>query len=287
MSRQQFREIDLSKWRQVGEGGNGKTYICPDDPDVLLKVNNARLSTLEAVTKEYNVSRKVQETGLSVPRMKEIVRVSGVYGTITERIAGKKSLSKICHDSPEKTEEMAEFLCERAKELFSKECDTEFFPDRKKQLLSALEKATFLGKETLGIISAFARNIPDCTTCVHGDLQMGNLIVSEGKYYWIDLDRFGYGDPMFDIGHLYLLCKVYSSMKRVQELFHISKEQFDRFWDAFARAYTGKDNHEEFDLQAKRFACIDIILRTHFMKPTFLEKMFFKMHVRKLIGAFK
>lgn len=287
MSQQQFREIDLSKWRQVGEGGNGKTYICPDDPDVLLKVNNSRLSTLEAVTKEYNVSRKVQETGLSVPQMKEIVRVSGVYGTITERIAGKKSLSKICHDSPEKTEEMAAFLCERAKELFSKECDTAFFPDRKKQLLSALEKATFLGKETLGIISDFARNIPDCTTCVHGDLQMGNLIVSEGKYYWIDLDRFGYGDPMFDIGHLYLLCKVYSSMKRVQELFHISKEQFDRFWDAFARAYTGKDDHEEFDLQAKRFACIDIILRTHFMKPTFLEKMFFKMHVRKLIGAFK
>ena len=33
-----FKNIDISTWTQVGEGGVGKTYTHPDNPDILLKV---------------------------------------------------------------------------------------------------------------------------------------------------------------------------------------------------------------------------------------------------------
>ena len=49
MEQTNYPYIDLSAWKQVGEGGNGKTYENPSRPDVILKVNNARLSTLKAV----------------------------------------------------------------------------------------------------------------------------------------------------------------------------------------------------------------------------------------------
>ena len=35
-----FKEIDLSAWTQVGEGGFGTTYINEKEPNVILKVSH-------------------------------------------------------------------------------------------------------------------------------------------------------------------------------------------------------------------------------------------------------
>ena len=281
-----YPQIDLSQWQQVGEGGNGKTYINSAQPDVILKVNNARLSTLEAVRHEYEVSKAVGSLGIPVPRMHDMVRVGEAYATISERIVGKQSLSRICHDHPERIEEMASLLSEKGKQLFATPCKTDFFPSRRQQMMQALSGATFLGKKTLQKIRDFAETIQENDYCVHGDYQMGNLIQAGDKCYWIDLDRFAHGDPMFDIGHLYLVCMVYSSMKQARELFHMEEDQLHRFWDAFATAYTGQSDHSEFDHLTGKYAALDIILRTIFVKPTFLEKLFFKMHINRLVKQF-
>lgn len=281
-----YPQIDLSQWQQVGEGGNGKTYVNPAQPDVILKVNNARLSTLEAVGHEYEVSKAVGSLGIPVPKMHDMVRVGDVYATISERIVGKQSLSRICHDQPERIEEMAKLLCEKGKQLFSTQCKTDYFPSRRQQMMQALDGATFLNKKTLRKIRAFAQTIQEDDHCVHGDFQMGNLIQAGDKCYWIDLDRFAHGDPMFDIGHLYLVCMVYSAMKQARDLFHMEEDQLHSFWNAFAIAYSGKEDHTEFDRLAGKYAALDIILRTIFVSPNFLEKLFFKMHIKRLVKKF-
>ena len=286
MSLNQYKQINLADWQQVGEGGNGKTYVNPAEPDLILKVNNERLSTFEAVKHEFDVSKAVESLGLSAPKMYEMVRVGEAYATLSERIKDKKSLSRICHDSPERTEEMARLLAEKGKELFATPCNTDFFPSRKEQVLWAIDHATFVNKKNRALIRAFAESIPENGHCIHGDFQTGNIIQAGDKYYWIDLDRFAHGDPMFDIGHLFQICKIYAPMKRVQDLFHMTLEQFHRFWNAFAEAYTGKADHAGFDALSGKFACLDVIVRSYFVKPTFLEKIFFGMYVRKLVKEY-
>ena len=286
MNNANYPQIDLSQWKQVGEGGNGKTYVNPSAPGQILKVNNARLSALEAVKHEYDVSKAVESLGISVPQIYHIVRVGDAYATISQLIKDKKSLSRICHDQPERTEEMARLLCRKGKKLFSTPCDTGFFPSRKEQVLWAIDHAGFVSKKNRRIIRSFAESIPEKTTCVHGDFQTGNIIQSGDSFYWIDLDRFAYGDPMFDIGHLFQICKVYAPKKQVQDIFHMTQEQFGRFWDAFAKEYTGEEDHSAFDALAGKFACLDVIVRTYFVKPTFMEKLFFGMHVRKLVKEY-
>jgi uncharacterized protein (TIGR02172 family) len=238
------------------------------------------------VKHEYDVSKAVASLGIPVPAMYRIVQVGDAYGTISQRIKGKKSLSRICHDEPERTEEMARLLCHKGKELFAKPCDTEFFPSRKAQALLAVERATFVSRRNREKMRAFIETIPENTHCVHGDFQTGNLIQAGADYYWIDLDRFGYGDPMFDIGHLFLICHIYAPMKRVQDIFHMTQEQFHRFWDAFAKEYTGQDDHAAFDAQAGRFAALDVILRNVFQKSNFIEKFFFGFYVHKLMKQY-
>ena len=282
----EYRVIDLSDWIQVGQGGNGTTYENPSQPDLILKVDKKQINTLEFVRHEFEVSKAVEALGLPTPKMREMVRVGDLYATISDRIKDKKSLSRICHDEPQRIEEMAQLMCRMGKDLFSTQCNTDFFPSRKEQLMRALDKVQFISRKNRQILKDFAQTIQDIKTCSHGDFNMGNLVLSGDKPVWIDLDRFGYGDPMFDIGHLYQICNVYAPMKQVQDIFHMTEQQLNLFWDAFAKAYTGQDDHSEFDSQAGRFACFDMILRYEFQKCSLLEKMFFGVYIKRLIKAF-
>lgn len=282
----EYKEIDLSTWSQVGQGGNGTTYENPTQPDVILKVDKAQINTLEFVKHEFEVSKAVERLGLPTPRMIEMVRVGDLYATISDKIKNKMSLSRICHDEPHRIEEMARLMCENGKILFSTPCDTSFFPSRKEQLMRALDKVQFVSRKNRRILKDFAQTIQDIKTCSHGDFNMGNLVLSGNQPVWIDLDRFGYGDPMFDIGHLYQICNVYAPMKQVQDIFHMTEQQLGLFWDAFAKAYTGQDDHSEFDQKAGRFACLDMILRYEFQKCSLMEKMFFGVYIKRLIKAF-
>ena len=281
-----YPQIDLSLWHQTGQGGNGRTYENPSEPDVILKINKPRLSTLKAVKREFEVSKAVEGLGLPTPKMHEIVRVGDVYATISQRIKNKTSLSRICCDSPGRTGEMARLLCENGRILFGTRCRTDFFPSRKEQLARALDKVQFIGKKDRQMLKAFAGTIREAETCIHGDFNMGNLILADGRPFWIDLDRFGHGDPMFDIGHLFLICNIYAPMKQVQDIFHMSEGQLNSFWDAFAKAYTGKEDHAGFDCEAGKFAALDIALRYEFQAPSLPEKVFFAIHIRRLVKSY-
>ena len=278
--------VNLDDYKQIGEGGNGKTYVNPAVPGEILKVNNARISTWEAVKREYDISRAVADLGIAVPATYRIVQVGKAFATISQRIEGKRSLSRIRHDEPQRTEEMARLLCGKGKELFATECNTQFFPSRRDQALQAIEQSSFVSRKNRERLRTFVESIAEDSHCLHGDFQPGNIIQTGVDNYWIDLDRFGHGDPMFDIGHLFLICHIYAPMKRVQDIFHMTLEQFYRFWDAFAKEYTGKDDHAAFDALAGRFAALDVVLRTVFQKPNFVEKLFFGTYVRKLMKQY-
>ena len=62
----EVERINLDDYRQIGEGGNGKTYVNSAVPGEILKVNHARLSTWEAVKREYDVSCAVAGLGIAV-----------------------------------------------------------------------------------------------------------------------------------------------------------------------------------------------------------------------------
>ena len=87
---------------------------------------------------------------------------------------------------------------------------------------------------------------------------------------------------MFDIAHLYLVCVVYSKMKKTCDIFHMTREQLLQLWDAFATGYTGHADHTAFDRQVTALAGADVIMRNAYVAPSLLEKIFFRFQVHNL-----
>ena len=128
----------------------------------------------------------------------------------------------------------------------------------------------------------------DTQNLLHGDLQMGNLILnsqSTPDCFWIDLGRAAHGLPLFDLGHLFLFCNVFSKTAKVQEIAHMTEQQMSAFWNAFALAYNGPDKLEEFNTACKRFAALDVILLGHIQKLNWHQRLFLGFLAKRLFKA--
>ncbi len=88
-----MKELDITQWTKVGEGGNGATYINPAEPGVLLKESYLELAKADDLVQEFNVSKAIYELGVSTPRMIELVSVNGRAAILCQAIEGKKSFA--------------------------------------------------------------------------------------------------------------------------------------------------------------------------------------------------
>lgn len=233
--------IDLNDYVRTGEGANGASYDHKTDKSVMLKMY---FHNFEAARLELDMAQKVYASGIPTPEPGDLVTDGERIGIRFRRIEGKKSYSRACGDNPERTEEYACEFARLCKRLHATHVDTTQFENVKDRLYALLEKNPFFTDEQKEKIRAFIAAAPDADTAIHGDLQFGNSIFVERDGvrtpYLIDLGDFCYGYPMFDVGMVYLTCKL-NDEEWIQVQSHMSKATAARFWDAFSREYFGPD----------------------------------------------
>ena len=278
-----YSTISLNEWKQLGEGGNGTTYVNANDPDVMLKVSHQDEEKEEAMSKEFFVSKAVYELGIPTPEMKQLVKVGDNMGIICQLIKGKKSFARLCNDEPERLEELARQMAELTKLLHATSVPASSgMPSMKELMLEALAQTQMLGGKKLQAVKEFVMGLSDDGTLLHGDLQMGNLIMADKRPYWIDLGRAAHGTPMFDLGHFYLFCNIFSKKERVQQIAHMTGQQMVQFWKTFALAYNGDTNLEAFEAECKRFAALDVVLLGHIQPLNWHERLFLGLLAKSL-----
>ena len=229
--------IDINDYVRTGEGANGASYDHKTDPNIMLKMYFRNFAAAE---KELELSQKVYNAGIPTPEPGDLVTDGQRIGIRFKKIVGKKSYSRAVGDDPEHTELYAQDFAQLCKKLHSIHVDTTAFPNVKDHYLNLLEQNPFFTPEQKEKIKNFIFNAPDADTAIHGDLQFSNGIFVGDKKFFIDLGDFCYGYPMFDIGMVYLTCKL-NNEDWTQNIFHMTNKEAARFWDAFALEYFGKD----------------------------------------------
>ena len=232
-------KISLDDYVLSGGGANGESYNHKTDPTVMLKLYFP--GKIQQPLDEMLLARKVYDIGIPSPEPSEyVVTEDGRYGILFRRIPNKISYSRAIGDHPEIVKQYADEFAQMCHQLHATHIDTTQFENVKDRYHKLLAENPFFTADEKEKLSRFIDSVPDTDTAIHGDLQYSNVVFTDNQRYFIDLGDFCYGNPLFDLGMVYL-CSNLSDASFIKETFHMEKATAIKFWESFAPAYFGRE----------------------------------------------
>lgn len=190
--------MSFSKYTVIAERPNKTVYR---DGDTVLKVFNSDYSKSEVLNEALNQSR-VEETGLNIPKILEVMKVEGLWAIRTEYIEGK-SLAQLMEENPEKIDEYLDMFVDLQMQVHSKQAPL---------LVKIKDKMN--RKISESCLDATARyelhtrleGMPKHKKVCHGDFDPSNIIVTpDGTPYILDWMHATQGNASADVARTYLL----------------------------------------------------------------------------------
>ena len=251
--------INLDDYEQSGDGYTAVSYNHKDGHTMVKLYND--FMPVEVPQRELASAFKLIRMGVQTPFPGRFVTAGKRFGAEFQRISPKRSYARAISQEPDKLEFYAKRFAQRCKELHEKPCDTTMFPNVIDIYRRTVINAKNFTPEEKDKIMAFIDSAPLATTCIHGDMHMGNIITNGMEDWWIDLGDFAYGYPMFDLGMTYLTAK-FNDEEMTMRLYHITKAQYLQFWDIFIRAYFGTDDDKviaEREAEIAKYAALKLV----------------------------
>ncbi len=177
----------------------GKTIY--RDGDNCVKIFDKDYSKADVLNEALNQAR-VEETGLNIPKIKEVTMIDGKWAIVSEFIPGK-TLARMMEENPEKKDEYLEMLVDIQMSVQTKESP----------LLTKL-KDKMNRKISMSELDATARyelhtrleGMPKHKKLCHGDFNPSNIIITEdGTPYILDWAHATQGNASADVARTYLL----------------------------------------------------------------------------------
>lgn len=241
-----IREITLKDWERFGEGAQADAYNCISDQGLMLKLYNEK--TPEGLAaKHMKVTESIQKLGLKTPSVYELVTCEGRQGIIFERLQNKKSLNRIMADDPAKIEACAELFAGTLKMIHGTEVDTSVFPARSqlmKGLMTAAHQNKVINDAQYERVMASMEGT-DVNRAVFGDANGGNMVLSNGELYIIDIGSFSYGVAEYDLGMFFASHTGAIKKEFFEELSHMPFENCLKFYKHVMQNYLGTTDEEE------------------------------------------
>ena len=239
---EQYEQINLEDYFQTGEGGTALSYNHKDGK-TLAKLFMPGMGA-EQAEREFKVNQVVYEMGLPTPRPIRLVTDGTRYGAEYELVPNKRSFTRIISQEPEQLEPLSVRFAQLAKQLHNTPADTTKLPAIKDLVRAQIVRYEGLPEDVREKALRYLDILPDTTTCLHGDLHIGNIITDGEHTLWIDVGDFAYGAPEWDLCMLFYSAN-YVNEQRADNIFHLTPDVLKEHWVLFAKAYYGISDEGE------------------------------------------
>lgn len=178
---------------------NNKTVY--RDGDLCMKVFDQTYSKADILNEALNQAR-VEETGLPIPKIREITVIDGKWTIVSDYIKGK-TLAQLMQENPEKKDEYLEKFVDLQLLVHSKTCP---LLTKLKDKMNRKISQTDFDATTRYDLHTRLDAMPKHTKLCHGDFNPSNIIITdEGEAYIIDWSHATQGNASADAARTYLL----------------------------------------------------------------------------------
>ena len=171
------------------------------DGEKTIKVFDECFCKSDILNEALNQSR-VEETGLSVPKILEVSRIEDKWSIVSDFVAGE-TLSHLMKQNPEKMDEYLEIFVNLQMEVHTKKSP---LLNKLKDKMARKMKETTLDATTRYDMQTRLEGMPKHDKVCHGDFHPSNIIITEdGTPFIIDWAHATQGNASADVARTYLL----------------------------------------------------------------------------------
>ena len=181
---------------------NNKTIY--RDGDRCVKVFNAEYSKADVLNEALNQAR-IEETGLSIPKVLEVTMIDGKWAIVSEYIKGKTLAQLIteAEDDTEKKQAYIDLLVDLQMSVHQKTCP---LLNKLKDKMSRKIAETEFDATTRYDLHTRLESMPKHNKVCHGDFNPSNIIIAEDSTpYILDWSHATQGNASADVARTYLL----------------------------------------------------------------------------------
>ncbi|MDO5560185.1 MAG: aminoglycoside phosphotransferase family protein [Oscillospiraceae bacterium] len=228
---------------------NNKTVY--RDEDLCVKVFDTDYSKADVLNEALNQSR-IEETGLNIPKIREITMIDSRWAIVSDYISGK-TLAQLMQENPDKADEYLELFVELQISVHDMNAP---LLNKLKDKMNAKIQAAPLDATTRYDLHTRLEAMPKHHKVCHGDFNPSNIIMSDnGTAYIIDWSHATQGNASADAARTYLtfwLAGDISGADKYLELFckkSDTAKQYVQKWlpiVAASQLSKGKENEREF-----------------------------------------
>ena len=178
---------------------NNKTIY--RDGDLCMKVFNEDFSKADILNEALNQAR-VEETGLNIPKIREVTMIDGKWTIVSDYIKGK-TLQQLMDENPDKKNEYLNDFVDLQIEMHKKTCPKLY---KLKDKMSDKISQTDLSATVRYELHTRLNGMPKHNKLCHGDFNPSNIIITDdGTPYILDWSHATQGNASADAARTYLL----------------------------------------------------------------------------------
>ena len=226
---------------------NNKTVY--RDGNLCMKVFDASYSKADILNEALNQAR-VEETGLAIPKIREVTVIDGKWAIVTDYIKGK-TLAQLMQENPDKKDAYLEMFVDLQLQMQSKNCP--LLTKLKDKMIRKIGQTDFDATTRYDLHTRLDA-MPKHTKLCHGDFNPSNVIISDedGTPYILDWAHATQGNASADAARTYLLFWLNGDIdgaEKYLELFcqksNTAKQYVQKWMPIVAASQSVKGNEKE------------------------------------------
>lgn len=188
--------------------------------DKLIKVFDNHYSKAGVLNEALNQAR-IEETGLNIPSLLEVLKIDGKWSIVMDFIKGK-TLERLISENPEKTDEYLKIFVETQLSIHSKKSKLlTILNDKMIRKIESTDLSKTIKYDLYTRLSGFEQH----DKVLHGDYQLSNVIMGEdGKVYIVDWSHSTQGNASADVAMSYLLMLMNQNADLAEKYLHLFEE---------------------------------------------------------------